>query len=167
MLKVEVRLVPTSCIATITATAISAGLTVAPLSTGLDDRCRDTVHKLFDGKGEGAMAEAKTIDPRLVAEIVCGYVSHNSTAASDLSNLIALVHRSLAELAERREIPVIPKPAVAINRSYGRDFVICLECRWRGKMMRRHLGAAHGLSPREYRAQWNLRETHPLIAPAY
>ena len=113
------------------------------------------------------MADAKTIDPRLVAEIVGSYVSNNSIAASDLPSLVTLVQRSLAQLGEPPEVPVIRKPAVAINRSYGRDFVTCLDCGWRGKMLRRHLTAAHGLSPRDYRARWNLRDTHPLIAPAY
>src|SRR5438094_7790152 len=111
------------------------------------------------------MAEAKTIDPRLVAEIVCAFVSHNSIAASDLPNLIALVHQSLAEIGQ--SALGLLTPAVAINRSHGRDFVICLECGWRGKTLRRHLTVSHGLSPREYRARWNLRDTHPLIAPAY
>jgi predicted transcriptional regulator len=113
------------------------------------------------------MPETKTIDPRFVAEIVGGYVSHNSIAASDLPNLIALIHRSLAELVGRLEVPVIAKPAVAINRSYGRDFVVCLDCGWRGQMLRRHLGAAHSQSPAEYRARWGLKPTHPITALAY
>src|SRR5207247_2485285 len=114
-----------------------------------------------------SMAEAKTIDPRLVAEIVCGYVSRNSIAAGDLPNLIALVYQSFAELGQSAQALGPLTPAVAINRSHGRDFVICIECGWRGKTLRRHLTVSHGLSPREYRARWNLRATHPLIAPAY
>jgi predicted transcriptional regulator len=117
--------------------------------------------------GTQEMQETKTIDPRLIAEIVCGYVSHNSVAASDLPNLITVVHRSLAELGQPAEIRKTSAPAVAINRSHGRDFVICLECGWRGKTLRRHFTARHGLSSRDYRARWNLRDTHPLTAPAY
>jgi len=113
------------------------------------------------------MTESKTIDPRLVAQIVRRYVAHNKIPASDLPNLIAIIHRSLAGLGQPLEPSASPKPAVAINRSYARDFVVCLECGWRGKMLRRHLTAAHGLSPLDYRARWNLRATHPLIAPAY
>jgi predicted transcriptional regulator len=26
---------------------------------------------------------------------------------------------------------------------------------------------SHGLSPHDYRARWNLRDIHPLVAPAY
>jgi predicted transcriptional regulator len=117
--------------------------------------------------GEDRMAETKTIDPRLVTEIVESYVSHNSVAASDLPRLIAVVHRSLAELGESPEVPVTREPAVARNRSYGRGFVVCLHCGWRGQMLRRHLATAHGQSRAEYRARWGLKLTHPLIAAAY
>jgi hypothetical protein len=34
-------------------------------------------------------------------------------------------------------------------------------------MLRRHLTTAHGLSPREYRSKWGLKDTHPIVAPAY
>ena len=113
------------------------------------------------------MAEPKTIDPRLVAEIVGSYVAHNSIAASDLPNLIAIIHGSLSELGQPPEVTMVPTPAVALNRSYGRDFVICLECGWRGRTLRRHLTTAHCQSLGDYRARWGLRITHPLIAPAY
>jgi predicted transcriptional regulator len=55
------------------------------------------------------VAEFKTIDPRPVAEIVGSYVSHNSIAASELPNLIAIIHRSLAELGSPRVCP-LPHP---------------------------------------------------------
>jgi predicted transcriptional regulator len=113
------------------------------------------------------MAEFKMIDPDLVTQIVARYVAHNKIAANDLPELIAVVHRSLAGLGQPAEMPKALAPAVAVNRSYGRDFVICLECGWRGLTLRRHLSAAHGLSARDYRARWNLRDTHPITAPAY
>ena len=113
------------------------------------------------------MPQTKTIDPRLVAQIVSSYIAHNKIAAVELPDLIATVHQTLTELGQPAEAPRPLAPAVAISRSYGRDFVVCLECGWRGKMLRRHLTAAHGLSPRDYRSRWKLRHTHPLIAPAY
>ncbi len=112
------------------------------------------------------MPEAKTIDPSLITEIVRSYVAHNTIAAGELPNLIAAIHRSLAELRGPVDAPA-RTPAIAINRSYGRDFVVCLDCGWRGQMLRRHLTTAHGLSPRDYRARWNLKINHPLTAPGY
>jgi predicted transcriptional regulator len=112
------------------------------------------------------MPEVKTIDTSFVAQIVRSYVAHNSIAAGELPNLIATIHRSLAGLGTSVETPA-SKPAVAINRSYGRSFVVCLDCGWRGQMLRRHLTAAHALSPTDYRARWKLKDTHPLTAPGY
>jgi len=114
------------------------------------------------------MPEAKTIDPLLVTQIVRNYVGHNRISAGELPNLIATVHQSLVELGEPATAPILTRtPATAIKRSYGRDFVVCLDCGWRGKMLRRHLTAAHDLSPRDYRARWNLKTNHPLTAPGY
>jgi predicted transcriptional regulator len=112
------------------------------------------------------MPETKTIDPSLVAQIVRSYVGSTKINAADLPNLITTVHQSLAALGTPLAAPA-PTPAVAINRSYGRDFVICLNCGWRGKMLRRHLTVAHRLSPREYRSKWGLKDRHPIVAPAY
>jgi predicted transcriptional regulator len=112
------------------------------------------------------MHETKTIAPSAVAQIVRSYVAHNSIAAAELPNLIATVHRSLAGLDTPAETPA-REPAVAINRSFGRNFVACLECGYRGQMLRRHLTTAHDLSPADYRARWNLKNTHPITAPEY
>lgn len=112
------------------------------------------------------MPEAKTTNPHLVSQIVRSFVAHNHIAAGDLPNLIATVHRSLSELGPPVEaLPL--KSAVAINRSYGPNFVVCLDCGWRGQMLRRHLMVAHGLSPIDYRARWHLKPTHPITAPGY
>jgi len=112
------------------------------------------------------MSESNAIDTSLVARIVRSYVAHNNLPAAELPTLVVTVHRSLAELGKLATAPS-PKSAVAVNRSYGRDFVACLECGWHGKMLRRHLTASHALSPVDYRARWNLKDTHPLVAPGY
>jgi predicted transcriptional regulator len=48
-----------------------------------------------------------------------------------------------------------------------RDHVICLDCGWRGQMLRRHLTTAHDLTVEQYRARWKLTRDHPLTAPGY
>ena len=113
------------------------------------------------------MPDTKTVDPSLIAEIVQRYVEHHTVAPTELPNLIEVVHRSLVELGQPAAASAALKPAVAIHRSYGRDFVICLECGWRGQMLRRHLTVAHSLSVKDYRTRWSLKDTHPLTAPSY
>src|SRR3954447_5884654 len=60
-----------------------------------------------------------------------------------------------------------PEPAVAIERSVFPDYIICLEDGKKLKMLKRHLMAAYGMSPEQYRARWNLPATYPVTAPNY
>src|SRR5437762_14256628 len=65
------------------------------------------------------------------------------------------------------EPPGVLTPAVPIRRSVQRDAVVCLECGWKGKMLRRHLSTRHGLTGEQYLKRWNLQSDHPLTAPTY
>jgi predicted transcriptional regulator len=56
---------------------------------------------------------------------------------------------------------------VPVRRSVQRDAVVCLECGWKGKMLRRHLSTRHGLTGEQYLKRWNLPSDHPLTAPTY
>jgi predicted transcriptional regulator len=58
-------------------------------------------------------------------------------------------------------------PAVPVKRSVQHGHVVCLECGFRGKTLRRHLGTKHGLQIAEYLRRWKLPSDHPLTAPAY
>src|SRR4029077_1359779 len=58
-------------------------------------------------------------------------------------------------------------PAVTIRRSVHHDYVVCMECGWRGQMLRRHLTTAHGLTVEQYRARWRLPVDHAMTAPGY
>jgi predicted transcriptional regulator len=102
----------------------------------------------------------------LVAEIVSSYLAKNQLAASYLPRLITAVYETLQSLGKTAE-PEPPTPAVPIRQSVQRDYVVCLECGWRGITLRRHLASRHGLSPSEYRSRWNLPPGHVLTAPAY
>jgi transcriptional regulator GlxA family with amidase domain len=50
----------------------------------------------------------------------------------------------------------IPPPAVD-------DHVVCLECGRKSRRLRRHLAAAHGLTPDAYRQRWGLQRNYPLV----
>jgi hypothetical protein len=54
-----------------------------------------------------------------------------------------------------------------VRQSVHRDYVVCLDCGYRGKMLRRHISIRHGLNGDEYRRRWGLQRDHPLTAPAY
>jgi predicted transcriptional regulator len=106
--------------------------------------------------------------PRLVAKIIASYVSHHNLTPEQIPELIASVHRTIAGLGQPVETQAAaPIPAVPVRRSVQRDVVICLECGWKGKMLRRHLTTRHGFTAEVYLKRWGLPPDHPLTAPAY
>ena len=107
------------------------------------------------------------INPHLTTKIVVSYVRHHRLVPDQLADLITSVHRAIGQLGQPLEPEEVLTPAVSIRQSVNRDFVVCLDCAYRGKTLRRHIATRHGLSPDEYRQRWGLRSNHPLTAPAY
>src|SRR6266478_1786221 len=116
--------------------------------------------------GDSAMNN-EMIDPHLTTKIVRSYVRHHNVGTGQISDLITTVHRAMAQLRQ----PVAPEevlvPAVSVRRSVHQDYVVCLDCGYRAKTLRRHISTQHGLNRDEYLSRWGLRSDHPLTAPAY
>jgi predicted transcriptional regulator len=106
-------------------------------------------------------------DPQLTAKIVSKYVTHHRVAASQLPELINTVHQAMGQLEMPSKAEKVRTPAVSIRQSVRQDYVVCLECGYRGLMLRRHISVRHSLTPDEYRERWGLKSNHPLTAPAY
>ena len=107
------------------------------------------------------------IDPHLTAKIVGSYVRHHTVGADQVSGLITSVHRALDQLGQPNQPEEVPTPFVSIRQSVRQDYVVCLDCGFRAKMLRRHISKQHGLSSDEYLKRWGLRRDHPLTAPGY
>jgi predicted transcriptional regulator len=108
------------------------------------------------------------LDRELTSRIVAAYVRRTQVEADHLGALISTVHQALAGLGKPvAETGSERTPAVPIRRSVHRDYVICVECGWRGQMLRRHLTTGHGFTVDQYRARWNLPREHPMTAPGY
>jgi predicted transcriptional regulator len=102
------------------------------------------------------------------AKIVAAYVRRNLVPPDQLASLISTVHAALDALGKPAAAAEGPRtPAVSIRRSVRHDYVICLDCGWRGQMLKRHLSTAHGLSVEQYRARWSLPADHVMTAPGY
>ncbi len=116
---------------------------------------------------EASMPEIEQRDEllELTATIVEAHVSNNSIAVADLPGLIATVHETLAAVGEG--VLPRPEPAVSINRSVRPDYIVCLEDGEKHKMLKRHLRAAHEMTPDDYRKRWGLARDYPLVAPKY
>ena len=111
--------------------------------------------------------DTERVDPHLTATIVGSYVRHHTVGADQLSDLITTVHRALGQLGQPNQREEVLAPAVSVRQSIHRDYVVCLDCGYRGKTLRRHIRTRHGLNRDEYLKRWGLRADHPLTAPAY
>ena len=109
----------------------------------------------------------KTVDLRPATKIIVSYVGHHTLTPDQLPGLIASVQQALRDLGKPTPAPAARAPAVPIRRSVQHDHVVCLECGFRGKTLRRHLGTRHGLQISEYLRRWDLPSDHPLTSPAY
>jgi predicted transcriptional regulator len=106
-------------------------------------------------------------DPKLFSKIVRSYLGHNRLATNQLSDLITTVHQAIGQLGQAPEQEDPRIPAVSVRRSVTPEYVVCLDCGYRGKTLRRHISTRHGLTRDQYLQRWGLKGEHPLTAPAY
>jgi predicted transcriptional regulator len=102
----------------------------------------------------------------LTADIVAAHVSNNSVAVNDLPNLIQNVHSALSGISPGSGAPEV-EPKVSIRSSVKPDYVTCVECGKRQKMLKRHLMTNHNMTPDQYRQKWGLSSDYPMVAPNY
>jgi len=105
----------------------------------------------------------------LTADIVSAHVANNSVAVGDLATLIQNVHGALAALnAPPAEAPPeLKKAVVSVRASVKPDYLVCMECGSRQKMLKRHVARAHGMTPAQYRTDYGLPVDYPMVAPNY
>jgi len=104
----------------------------------------------------------------LTTEIVAAYVTRNAVDML-IGHLIKTVGHALNVLGreEAKPAPVKPDPAVPVRRSIQDDYLVCLVCGKRHRILRRHLDVAHQLTPEAYRERFGLKPDYPMAAPGY
>jgi predicted transcriptional regulator len=108
-----------------------------------------------------------TENQRHTSDIVAAYVRKNVIPTDQIADLISSVHSTLSRLSDAIVEEPALVPAVAIRRSIQPDHIICLECGYKGKMLKRHLQSRHGFSVAEYRSRWKLPSNYSATAPNY
>ncbi len=104
---------------------------------------------------------------KLTSRLVSAHVSNNPVPLVELPGLIQTVHSTLTGLNAPAEPEVELTPAVNPKKSVTDDYIVCLDCGKKQKMLKRHLETAHGMTPTEYRAKWGLAHDYPMVAPSY
>ncbi len=116
------------------------------------------------------MAEDQNIDQSELlpwtVRIVTAHLGNSKLRLEEITPLIDTVHSALAKIAGTVQ-PEAPKPAVPINSSVTRDYIICLEDGRQLKTLKRHLSSAYNMTPEAYRAKWGLPPDYPMVAPSY
>lgn len=102
-----------------------------------------------------------------VALIVSSFVQHHALASDQLPTLISDVFTTLDRLSKGEAAPAELMPAVDPKRSIRREHIVCLEDGKKFQSLKRHLRAAHEMSPQQYRAKWHLPLDYPMVAQAY
>jgi predicted transcriptional regulator len=114
----------------------------------------------------------------LTTQIAVAYMGANAVDARAVPELLRGIHRSLTDLDPDRaqgepkqvrsvESRLTAKAAVDTRKSVFPDHLVCLEDGMHVTMLKRHLNAAHGLTPESYRTKWGLPATYPMVAPNY
>ena len=132
-------------------------------------RSAETAAGIVEERGDGS-ASSHTAAVSHTAEIVAAYVGSHRVAPDALPGFVQDVHRALLGLG-RQPTPLPPsasqelrKPAVPVSRSRAPDRLTCLVCGEQFRTLARHIGAAHGLSPEEYRQSFRLPREYALVA---
>ncbi len=116
---------------------------------------------------EDKISESEIVS--MTVDLTSAYVSNKSVELDQLPEVIRNVYNTLKSLDEKKETDSLAprKPAISIRRSITPDYIVCLEDGKKLKMLKRHLRAAYGMTPDEYRARWGLAADYPMVAPNY
>jgi predicted transcriptional regulator len=106
-------------------------------------------------------------DQRRTSQIVAAYVRKNHITTDQIAGLINSVHSTLSGLGDEVVEEPAHVPAVTVRRSVRPDYIICIDCGYKGKMLKRHLQSKHGLSVIQYKLRWKLSSDYPMTAPNY
>lgn len=109
-------------------------------------------------------------DPALAAtvDIVTAFVANTISDGVDIPALISDVYAAITSLGAPAAPPAEEHiPVVSARASVKPDVVTCMCCGYKGKTLKRHIMAQHGLTEQEYKARFGLPADHPLIAPNY
>ncbi len=104
----------------------------------------------------------------LTSDIVIAHVSSNHVTVEGMQSLITNVFTALAGLGDEAIQEEPPRePAVSIRASVKPDYLVCLDCGRKLKVLKRHIATDHALSIGEYRQRWSLAADYPMVAPNY
>jgi len=106
---------------------------------------------------------------QMATTIVAAHVSKSSVPAAEIPRLLSDIYQALSGLADGKltATQTRSEPAIPVKKSVTPDYIICLECGKKQKMLKRHIRTAYGLSPEQYREKWDLPPEYPMVSANY
>jgi predicted transcriptional regulator len=110
----------------------------------------------------------------MTATIVAAHAQTTTLTTDDLIGELKKVHAALQAIESGTTVveePIATEPAaptLTLKQAFRTNEVFCLVCGKGGmKTLTRHLNQAHQLKPAQYRKQFNIPKTQPLMSKAY
>jgi predicted transcriptional regulator len=109
----------------------------------------------------------------MAAEIVAAHASSTTMSKEDILAEIQEVYATLSslekgeELATTEEVQEDNSPAVSKRKAFGKNQIFCMICGKGFTTLKRHLAAAHDMTAKEYRNQFDIPAGTPLASKAY
>ncbi|NVN91921.1 MAG: MucR family transcriptional regulator [Desulfuromonadales bacterium] len=111
----------------------------------------------------------------LTAQIITARAAKKEMSTEEFQKEMQMVYSFLKDIEAGNNPEAIPaqepeevKPQkINFKKIFKDDEVICLLCNKGFKALKRHLTQAHHITDKEYRAQFNIPKTQPLIAKNY
>lgn len=117
-----------------------------------------------------------------VAQVTASYLRRNPASVEQITPIVRKITAALEEADQTLRRGAFPAgvadsgatnisvedgasaPAVPVEQSVHPDYLICLEDGERLRRLKRHLLSAHGMTPEQYKAKWNLPGDYPMTA---
>ena len=105
----------------------------------------------------------------MAAQLVVSQVSQTHMSTDQIISELAKVYVGLKNIENGlNNVIGESKTVLTIKEAFLKNEVICMVCSKRGlKTLGRHLSTAHGMTPKEYRKQFDIPSKQPLAARSY
>ena len=109
---------------------------------------------------------------RMAVDLATAQIARTAVPTSHLPELVETIFATLCRLQSGGKDQKTPKakpaqPTIPLDATVSTNRVVCMECGHSGKILRRHLMSAHGMTEGIYKAKWGLPSDHPIVAPSY
>lgn len=110
----------------------------------------------------------------LASEIVSAHASSTPMSKDELIAELQQVHAALSAMEKGETIPTAEEqvvdedgPAITKRKAFGKKQIFCMVCGKGFTTLKRHLSAAHEMTPKEYREKFDIPVGTTLAAKDY